>query len=83
MLTNVLGALLLALVLVSFPPEHRWIRPLFGTGMLGGFTTFSAVAVETEALIRSDQVATALLYPTLSVIVSAAVVGLIFAVVRR
>lgn len=83
MLTNVLGAMVLALVLVSFPPERRWIRPLFGTGLLGGFTTFSTVAVETESLARNGFGGTALIYPTLSLLVSAAVVGMIFAVVRR
>lgn len=83
LLTNVLGALGLALVLLSFPPEARWIRPLFGTGLLGGFTTFSAVAVEFDALVRADQVGAALLYPMLSVLVSVAVVGMVFSVVRR
>lgn len=83
MLTNVLGALALALVLVSFPVEVRWVRPLFGTGMLGGFTTFSAVAVDTEHLLRAGESFNAVFYPITSVLVSIAVVGLVFAVVRR
>jgi len=83
MLTNVLGALVLALLLVSFPPTVRWIRPLFGTGLIGGFTTFSAVAVDTDLLIRGGEVGNALLYPILSVLVSVTVVGMVFAVVRR
>lgn len=42
---NVVGAFLLA-VLVSRAPAHHWSRPLLGSGVLGGFTTMSAVAVE-------------------------------------
>lgn len=83
MLTNVLGALVLALVLVSFPPQVRWIRPFIGTGVLGGFTTFSAVAVDSELLLRAGEVGNALLYPFISVVVSLSVVGMVFAVGRR
>lgn len=42
---NAVGALLLG-VLVARAPEGHWSRSLVGTGVLGGFTTMSAVAVE-------------------------------------
>ena len=42
---NALGAFLLG-VLVVRAPEGHWSRPLLGTGVLGGFTTMSAVAVQ-------------------------------------
>lgn len=42
---NVVGALLLGALLGSTPPGHR-VRTLLGTGLLGGFTTFSALAVQ-------------------------------------
>ena len=42
---NVVGAFLLG-VLVVRAPEGHWSRPLLGAGVLGGFTTMSAVAVQ-------------------------------------
>jgi CrcB protein len=43
---NVVGAFLLGL-LVGLRPHGRWSRPFLGTGVLGGFTTFSTFAVQT------------------------------------
>jgi CrcB protein len=60
---NVVGAFLLALL-----PAPQWVRrhhllpPLLGTGVLGGFTTLSAYAEQTRALVEDDAVATAGLY---------------------
>ena len=31
---------------------HRLVRPFFGTGVLGGFTTFSTYAVDIQKLWR-------------------------------
>src|SRR6476661_3436681 len=42
--TNVLGCFLigvLMVVVVERWPDRRLVRPFFGTGILGGFTTFS------------------------------------------
>lgn len=41
LVVNVLGSGLLGL-LVGLAPRRWWLRPLLGTGVLGGFTTFSA-----------------------------------------
>jgi len=43
---NVLGAFLLGALVARRAPDH-WTRPLLGTGFLGGFTTMSALAVQT------------------------------------
>lgn len=42
---NVLGSFLLGL-LVSRRREDPWSRAVLGTGVLGGFTTWSALAVQ-------------------------------------
>ncbi|MFG1805253.1 fluoride efflux transporter CrcB [Streptomyces sp. NPDC049040] len=38
---------------------HRLVRPFFGTGVLGGFTTFSTYAVEVRRLADAHQAGTA------------------------
>lgn len=65
---NLVGALALAVLIESLAlrgPDagnRRALRLTLGTGVLGGFTTYSALAVQTDALLRSGQVATALTY---------------------
>jgi CrcB protein len=49
LVTNVLGAFLLGLLIVAVTEmwtAHPLVRPALGTGLLGGFTTFSTFAVE-------------------------------------
>jgi len=78
---NIIGSLLLGVLAARVVDAADPRRLMLGTGLLGGFTTYSAFAVETEALLRDSQVATALLYSTSSVIVGlvAAAVGLVIA----
>lgn len=49
---NVVGAFLLGLLLEGLGPSERWRRTrlLLGTGALGGFTTYSSLAVGTSVL---------------------------------
>lgn len=70
LLVNVLGCLLLG-VLVGGWPRARWVRPFLGTGVLGGFTTFSAFALETDRLIDRRPVI-ALAYVGLSLLLGLA-----------
>jgi CrcB protein len=63
---NVSGCLAIGVLLVvitELRATHRLARPFLGTGLLGGFTTFSTYAVETERLLR-DHPVTALAYLT-------------------
>ncbi|MGW4729479.1 fluoride efflux transporter CrcB [Streptomyces shenzhenensis] len=41
---------------------HRLVRPFFGTGVLGGFTTFSTYAVDIQRLVTEGRPGTALAY---------------------
>jgi CrcB protein len=76
LLINVVGSFALG-VLVGGWHDARWLRPLLGTGFLGGFTTFSTLSVQLGHLLR-DRPAVAVLYLALSLGggVAAAGVGL-------
>lgn len=70
-----LGALMV--VLAERWPQRRLVRPLLGTGVLGGFTTFSAYAVDLQHLATGGRLAVAAIYlvatPVLALV--AAVLG--------
>lgn len=62
---NVTGALAMGLLvayLVERPGAHRLLRPFVGVGVLGGWTTFSALAVDAVQLGAGDHVQEAILY---------------------
>lgn len=55
---NVLGCILIGLLYGSLevrPGSSTWIKPLLGTGFLGGFTTFSSAILLTTSLGQSAQ----------------------------
>lgn len=59
---NVLGCFLIG-VLVALVTDvvaaHRMVRPFLGTGVLGGFTTFSGYAVDGTQLLQQGRVGAA------------------------
>jgi CrcB protein len=59
-LINVIGSLCLGLLYGAQTSQTAWL--LFGTGVLGAFTTFSTFGVETVALFENKRTALALLY---------------------
>jgi fluoride exporter len=63
LLINVVGSLVLS-ILVSrlWPVAPAWVRAGLGPGLVGGFTTFSAVMVSMVTLAASSQVLLALGY---------------------
>jgi CrcB protein len=78
---NISGCLLIGLVVVVATERqkgHPLLRPFLGTGLLGGFTTFSTYTVEAHRLLLDGRYATALGYvgATLACAVLAAALGL-------
>ena len=72
---NVVGSALIGILMVSVVqlwPHRRLVRPFLGTGVLGGFTTFSTYAVDVSQLATARQVGTAAAYliltPTVAVL---------------
>ncbi|RIK16947.1 MAG: hypothetical protein DCC50_03255 [Acidobacteria bacterium] len=65
---NVLGALLLGVLVDSLArrgtaaPRARTLRLLLGTGALGGFTTYSALATATAGLVGDGRAVTGVVY---------------------
>ena len=78
-LVNLSGAFLLGLLLVAVAvwlTGGTWIRPLLGTGVLGGYTTFSTLALETQQLAARGAVARAIAYPVVTALGGLAAVWL-------
>lgn len=68
---NLVGAFLLAVlfvVVLERRPALAWLRLPLGIGVVGGFTTMSAVAVETDLLVTDGHTATAVTYVVVSVV---------------
>ncbi|MEU8518056.1 CrcB family protein [Streptomyces sp. NBC_01216] len=56
-----IGALVV-LVTETGTTAHPLVRPFLGTGVLGGFTTFSAYALDTQRLLSAGETARGLAY---------------------
>src|SRR4051794_37622219 len=55
LIINIVGSALLGALLAVMEKRAHWAgtRPLLGTGLIGGFTTFSTYAVDIERLSRT------------------------------
>lgn len=72
-IVNILGALLMGLLIEAIALRFQGsveLRTLLATGVLGGFTTFSAFSLEVANMIERGQWPTAALYSCASVIFS-------------
>jgi CrcB protein len=76
-LINISGGFVLGVFMVIVLERFRtarYLRPFFGTGFVGAFTTFSTFSVETDLLIKDGHVTTAAAY-----VASTLIVGLLSA----
>lgn len=83
---NALGCAVIGVFLVLVTEvwaAHRLLRPFFGTGVLGGFTTFSNYAIDIQYLIQVGRAATGLAYLALTLLVALAAVWIAAAATRR
>ena len=66
---NVFGCALIGVLMVLITEVwsgQRLLRPFLGTGVLGGFTTFSTYTVDIQRLVAGAHLGTALLYLALT-----------------
>ncbi|MGW0121082.1 FluC/FEX family fluoride channel [Streptomyces sp. NPDC003327] len=78
---NAAGCALLGVLMVLLTETrtrvapHPLLRPFLGTGFCGGFTTFSAYALDAQRLLDADRPASGLLYLGATVLVALAAVA--------
>jgi CrcB protein len=68
---NVAGCFLigvLMVVVIERMSHRRLVRPFFGTGVLGGFTTFSTYVVDTRTLVAAHRIGEAVAYAGLTLV---------------
>jgi CrcB protein len=85
---NTSGAFLLGLFLAAAVERRNtgpYLRPFVATGLLGGWTTYSTLAVESVALVRAGHSPTAVAYVLVSLVagLGAAAVGIALGRVRQ
>ncbi len=87
LIVNVAGGLAMGLIAgwLAFRAQAPWsqdLRLFLTTGILGGFTTFSAFSLDAVTLIERGDYGAAALYVVLSVVLSIAAVAVGLAVIR-
>ena len=85
MIVNIVGSLVMGALVGIFaahPGINQHARLFLTTGLLGGFTTFSAFSLDALTLYERGQIALALLYVAASVILSLGAIAAGFFLVR-
>ncbi|AYC43433.1 fluoride efflux transporter CrcB [Streptomyces griseorubiginosus] len=84
--TNVVGCAVIGVFMVVITDvwaAHRLVRPFFGTGVLGGFTTFSTYAVDIQKLVDHGRPVTGLAYLAATLLAALTAVWLASTAARR
>ncbi|WP_328869314.1 fluoride efflux transporter CrcB [Streptomyces sp. NBC_00287] len=84
--TNVVGCAVIGVFMVVITDvwaAHRLVRPFVGTGVLGGFTTFSTYAVDIQKLVDSGHPGTGLAYLAATLLAALTAVWLAATTTRR
>ncbi|MCF3123474.1 fluoride efflux transporter CrcB [Streptomyces arenae] len=77
LVVNAVGCALIGVLMVlvgELGTAHPLVRPFLGTGVLGGFTTFSTYAVDIQRLVSGGHVRTGLAYLFLTLLAALAAV---------
>ncbi|MGW0671876.1 fluoride efflux transporter CrcB [Streptomyces sp. NPDC002746] len=77
LVVNVIGCAVIGVFMVVISEvwaAHRLVRPFFGTGVLGGFTTFSTYAVDIQRLVDGGRARSGLAYLGLTLLAALAAV---------
>lgn len=85
-LVNVIGCGIIGVFMVIITDvwaAHRLVRPFFGTGVLGGFTTFSTYAVDIQRLVDQGRATTGLAYLAATMLAALAAVWTTANLTRR
>src|SRR5215831_12755906 len=83
---NISGCALIGVLMVLITEvwaAHRLVRPFLGTGVLGGFTTFSTYAVDVQRLLDGPAERTGLLYLVATPVTCLAAVWIAVLVTRQ
>ncbi|MFE6664255.1 fluoride efflux transporter CrcB [Streptomyces sp. NPDC057697] len=86
LVVNVVGCAVIGVFMVVISEAwaaHRLVRPFFGTGVLGGFTTFSTYAVDIQRLFDADRAGSGLVYLVVTLCAALAAVWSAVWVTRR
>lgn len=86
LVVNVVGCAVIGVFMVVISEvrsAHRLVRPFFGTGVLGGFTTFSTYAVDIERLVDTGRARTGIAYLGLTPLAALAAVWSAVRLTRR
>lgn len=78
MIVNVVGSLIMGLLIgifAAYPAISQPARLFLTTGLLGGFTTFSAFSLDALTLYERGQIGLALAYVAASVVLSLAAIA--------
>ncbi|MCF1593557.1 fluoride efflux transporter CrcB [Streptomyces muensis] len=83
---NVVGCAVIGVFMVVITEvwaAHRLVRPFFGTGVLGGFTTFSTYAVDIQKQLDSGHPRVGLAYLAATLVAALTAVWLAATATRR